>query len=379
MVDELASTAPNARDCVVQYVYVHSPEDDLLQYPTSRVRAGAGRLATRYLECALVQAASLRFNGADCDLALVTNLSDPILLGQRGSRLLKQLESLGVEIIHASYAHEPRGPISWFHASRYVFDAIAAVASASPPGRCLWLADVDCVWVRPPEVFAALPRTGAIGCIHLGYGIDWDLSGKTRAGFEALRASAGRAGASGAQPNRADGEPSWVGGESSWVDGEPSWVGGELLAGAAGDLLALVDACEELDHELERLDCLLGTEEQLLSLADALGRIRFHDLSGFGARILTGPRHSAVNPPDPCALGFWHLPSEKGLGFRRAASAILAARTRRLRRDLTDPRRAMRRFNVQGSRWTPRRVRDDSWIVANRLRETTLDYLSRVT
>lgn len=354
MANELARPNPNARDCVVQYLYVHSPEDDLLQYPTSRVRAGAGRLATRYMECALVQAASLRFNEADCDLALVTNLSDPALLGRHGARLMGKLESLGVEFFHADYAHEPRGPISWFHASRYVFDAIAAVARSSPAGRRLWLTDVDCVWVRPSEVLAALPHPGTIGCIHLGYGIDWDLSGKTRVGFEALSA---------------DGRPAGTPGT------EPHWVGGELLAGAAEDLLALVGACEEIDRQLEELDCVLGTEEQLLTLAEALGRARFHDLSRFGARIATGPRHSAANPQDPCALGIWHLPSEKGLGFRRAAGAILSGRTRRLRHDLRAPERAMRRFNVGGGKWTPRRVRDDSWLAVNRLRETTLGSL----
>jgi hypothetical protein len=39
----------------------------------------------------------------------------------------------------------------------------------------------------------------------------------------------------------------------------------------------------------------------------------------------------------------------------------------------------MRRFNVGGRKWTARRVRDDSWLAANRLRETALAQISRVT
>jgi len=339
----------------------------------------------RYLECALVQAASLRFNDADCDLALVTNVGAAERLGHRGRRLLERLQSFDVEILHADYTHEPRGPIGWFHASCYVFDAIAAAASAGPPDRRLWLTDVDCVWLAPTEVLAALPHDGRIGCIPVGYDIDWDPTGKTRGGFEALRAAAGTsaesshppgAGGQGDDPGGRGARSGDPGGRSG--ETQPRWIGGELLAGSARDLLALVGVCEQLGDELRRLDLLLGTEEQLLTLADALGRVAFADLRPRGRRIWTGPRHEAANPSDPCALGLWHLPSEKGLGFRRAANAILADRTRALRRDLAEPTRAMRRFNVQGGKWTPRRVRDDGWLVANRAYETALDRFSRV-
>jgi hypothetical protein len=336
-----------ARDCVVQYLYVHA-RGDSLQYPSSRTSVGSDRLATRYLECALVQAASLRFNDADCDLILVTNLRDRHSLGRRAARLCERLEDFGVEVTHRDYTHRPPGPIGPFHASRYVLDAVETVVAASPADRRLLFTDVDCVWIRPQRVLAAVPGDGAIGCVHMGYGIDWDRSGITRRGYDSLSVSA-------AAPEVAH-----------------RWVGGELLAGEASSLLALARTCEQLDDELGELDCVPGTEEQLLTLAGALGRVRFHDLGDVAARIWTGPRHSGWNPPDPCALGFWHLPSEKGLGFRRAASALARGRSQAVRRDLHAPELAMRRFNVLGADWTARRVRDDSWILVNHLRESVL-------
>jgi hypothetical protein len=46
---------------------------------------------------------------------------------------------------------------------------------------------------------------------------------------------------------------------------------------------------------------------------------------------------------------------------------MLAGRPARLRRDLAEPARAARRFNVAGTGFA-RRVRDDGWLVAQRLR-----------
>ena len=88
----------------------------------------------------------------------------------------------------------------------------------------------------------------------------------------------------------------------------------------------------------------------------------------------TGPRNQAARVDDPTSIGLWHLPSEKGLSLRRAAYEILGGRTTRLRRDLTEPERAARRFNVAGTGLV-RRVRDDGWIAKQRVRSAMLAVL----
>jgi hypothetical protein len=85
--------------------------------------------------------------------------------------------------------------------------------------------------------------------------------------------------------------------------------------------------------------------------------------------MTTGPRSQAGKIEDPLAIGLWHLPSEKGLSLRRAAQQVRRGHTRRLRRDLADPARTARRFNVAGTNLL-RRLQDDGWIVAQRLRST---------
>ncbi len=336
-----------SRPLVVQYLYMHGP-GEAFDYPSSRSWGGPGRLAARYLECVLVQAASLRLRGAECDLALVTNLTDRRSLGGRGVRLLEEIESSGVEIVFADYLHRPPGEVATFASSRYVFDAIAAAAGKGPSDRQLCLVDVDCIWLDAPRVFAAVPPSPGIGCIPIPYPPDWELYGFTP---RTLGELAGRLGAPGA-PVR--------------------WVGGELLAGAAEDLHALVSTCEQLEREVTAAHAgAFTTEEQLLSLAGALGRAQLHDLSAVAQRIWTGPRHGAPAVGDPGALGLWHLPSEKGLGFRRAARTILAGHAARLVGDLEVPARALKRFNVAGAGW-PRRIRDDGWLATQRLRDGLL-------
>lgn len=328
----------------MQYLYVHGPQE-LFDYPTSRSHGGSRQLATRYLECVLVQAASLRLREARCDLALVTNMTDRSSLDRRGTRLLGEIESLGVELLFAEYLHRPRVQTASFASSMYVLDAITVAGGEEAVDRPLWLVDVDCIWLDPQRMFAAAPAAPGIGCIHIPYPPDWELSdGVTPRMIGEL---AGRLGAPGT---------------------ELRWVGGELLVGTAGDLRSLVSACEELERALAAEDRVLGTEEPLLSLAGALGRARFCDLSAVAQRIWTGPRHGAPAASDPASLGLWHLPSEKGLGFRRAARAIVAGRSQPLLRDLQDPPRALRRFNVSGARWT-RRIRDDGWLAMQRLRD----------
>lgn len=329
------------RPLVVQYLYVHKP-DERFHYPTSRSYGGSGRLAARYLECVLVQAASLRLRHVDCDLALVTNLADRPALGRRGTRVLDEIEALGVDIVFADYTHQPAAEVALFASSRYVFDAIMAVSEDATPTRQLWLTDVDCVWLDAPKVFAAAPSSPGIGCVHIPYPPDWRLLGGTPRTMGAL---AGRLGA--------PADPLW-------------WVGGELLAGAASDLRTLVSTCEELEQEVAADGEALITEEQVLSLAGALGRVQFHDLSSVARRVETGPRHLAHPVDDPGSLGLWHLPGEKGLAFRRAAHAVAAGHGERLVRDLEVPSRALRRFNILGTGWT-RRIRDDGWLISQRL------------
>jgi hypothetical protein len=334
------------RPLVVPYLYVHGP-GEAFDYPSSRSQGRAAQLAARYLECVLVQAGSLRLRDVDCDVALVTNLTDRSTLGRHGARLLEAIEALGVKLVFADYLHRPSVEIATFASSRYVFDAIAAVAGEGDAQRQIWLVDVDCVWVDPAKVFAAAPPSPNIGCIHIPYPPDWELYGFTPRTMGEL---AHRLGA---------------------PDTTLRWVGGELLAGSAGDLLALVSSCEQLERDLAAQERALTTEEQLLSLAAALERVRFQDMSSVAQRVWTGPRHGAPAVSAPGSLGLWHLPSEKGLGFRRAARAIASGHPQRLVRDLDSPARALKRFNVQGAGWR-RRIRDDSWLAMQRLRDRLL-------
>jgi hypothetical protein len=326
---------------VVQYLFLHAPGDDFV-YPSARAGGDARRLAARYLECVAAQAASLRLAAAApaCELVLVTNLADPAAaLDDHGRRVLAAIDRLGVRRVTAPYAHAPGPDVAMFYSSRYVFDAILATAPAGDPDRPLWLVDVDCVWRDPARAFAQLDATGdAIACVTIGYPPDWDVSGHTRASIAQLTGAAS----------------------------PPPWIGGELLAGRAGALRDLVTTCEALDAELGARGVHLPTEEQLLTAAGALGRVRLTDRSDLAGRIWTGPRHQAANPPEPAALALWHLPSEKGLSLRRAAAALVRGRTAGLRRDLADPRRAARRFNLTGA--TTTRVRNDAWLAAQRLR-----------
>jgi hypothetical protein len=334
---------------VVQYLYVHG-DGEAFFYPTSR-SSSAAQVANRYLECALTQAATLRLREVDCDLALVTNLGDPASLGRAGAKLIARLESLGVQIMPTEYRHRPVNTGEHYKdyiSSRYVLDAILAASEGQPPERQLWLTDLDCVWPDAERVFAAAPAAPQIGYVRIPYPPDWEVvgfgsRGGSRVGIGELALS--------------------MGGSESL----PNWVGGELLTGTPQTLRALVDACVQIDQRLAAEGAMLPTEEQTLTLVGALGLAQFSDLSDVARRILTGPRHGAPKVEHPLDYGLWHLPSEKGLSLRRAANEMLAGRPARLRRDLAEPARAARRFNVAGT-GLARRVRDDGWLLAQRLR-----------
>jgi hypothetical protein len=339
-----ARSEPELRPVVVQYLYIHGG-DESFEYPSSRDRSGdPARLALRYLECVLVQAASLRLQDADCELVLVTNRAPGAGLSRRGARMLGEIEAMGTTIVEAEYRHRPAGKDGYFAASRYVFDAIEALATGAAPDRPMWLMDVDCVWVDPARAFGLMPPRPAIACVTIPYPPDW---------------------ANGPKPARTAQLAQQLGAPPGPV---PVWVGGELLAGHMADLLELVRACERLESELTEHGVELRTEEQFLSLALALGRIDLVDVTSAVRRIWTGPRHGAPRPEHPGSLALWHLPSEKGLAFRRAARELAHGRGERLRRDLADSARALRRFNVEGAGFQ-RRVRDDLWLLRQRGRD----------
>lgn len=336
----------SSADTVVQYLYVHTPEERFT-YPTSRSTGGSAGLAMRYLECAITQAASLRMRKDPREIVLVTNLrdlNDSEAVTPRGVRMLKAMEEMGVRIVFAEYEHRNRLPVESYASSRYLLDAINAVIDDSTdPDHRFWFTDLDCVWVNPEKVFAAAPKPGQVGCVYILYPPDWNIEGTT--------------------PTRL-GE---YGRELGDCPVPVPWVGGELLCGTARDLKKMVADCDALDDRIGERGGEIPAEEHLLSLAGGLGIVSFVDRSNIAWRIHTGPRHEAPDHHDPMTLGLWHLPSEKGLAFRRTASAVLAGHERRLRRDFEDPRRAMKRFNVGGAGLV-RRFRDDSWLALHRLR-----------
>ena|GEM_PF-1106397 len=334
---------PRAVPLVVQYLYLHD-QGEQFYYPTARSNSSVAHLARRYLECALVQVASLRLREAECDLALATNINDRRMLDRKGAQLMDRIESFDVRILPTAYSHRPGDGSSIYASSRYVFDAILSATEGQPTDRPLWLTDLDCVWVDPQKVFTAAPAQSEIGCVVIPYPPEWDAAGVGESGRTRKQ----------------------IGELSRGAADLPAWVGGELLGGTCGALKNMVSSAETVDARLAEDGRFLPTEEQVLSLAGALGEVRFHDLSSVAWRVMTGSRHHAPPAEDPLSLGLWHLPAEKGLSLRRAARDIRRGRTESLRHDLSDPARLGRRFNVAGTH-LPRRVRDDSWIVMHRV------------
>jgi hypothetical protein len=330
----------NAKPLVVQYLFVGGRGGTLPPHPSVRTSS-----VVRYLECALTQSASLRLREACCDIALATNLTERSALKRRERELLARIESLGVELLPTEFRERPGAVDS---SARFVRDVILRAVEGLPGERQLWVPNLDCVWIDPQAVFAATPAAGTVACIFIPYPPDWNV------------APTGTPGASrrelGALAARMDGPSA-----------PPPWIGADLLAGTCETLRELVATCEALDAQMSADGAILTGEQQVLTLAGALGSVRFDDLSGVARRIHTGPRHESAPPEDAAELGLWHLPAEKGLSLRRAASSALSGRTARLRRDLADPERAAKRFNVGQTRGG-RRMRDDSWIAVQRVR-----------
>jgi hypothetical protein len=289
-----------------------------------------------------VQAASLRLQGASCQTVLLTNARGGP--GRAGRRMWDALGELGVEVRELALPIEPGTPAG---ATRLPREAIRAAADGLDGDRQLWVPNLDCVWVEPQRALHACPRGGRIGALAIPYPPDWVVGGPATLG--ATREDLGRtAAALGAN-----------------VESAPPWIGADLLAGPARALVELVAACDELDADLASRG-VTATNEQLLTLTVALGRVEFEDLSRVARRIQTGARHNAGAPPDAAELGIWHLPAEKGLSLRRAARGLARGRAASMRADLDSPGRAMRRFNVGPARRS-RQLRDDAWVAAGRL------------
>ncbi len=320
---------------VCMYLFLDAGGATVPPHPSPRTSS-----PLRYLECALVQAASLRVAGAPCEVALVTNV-DGRQLPRSARRLWDALGELGVQRLPAPLRIDPGADPA---CQRLAAEAIRAAVAGARPEHSLWVPNLDCVWLDPARALRAGPPADAVGVLAIPYPPDWRVGGPEEIG--ATRAALGRRaralGAAGADA--------------------PPWIGGDVLAGSAAALAAAIEACEQLERELGAT----ATNEQLLTLAAALGRIEIVDLSPLARRIQTGARHTAGVPADAAELALWHLPAEKGLSLRRTARLLARGGRRRFAADLSSPPRAMRRFNV-GSARRIRQLRDDAWVALGRL------------
>ena len=79
---------------VCMYLFLDAEGETVPPHPSPRTAS-----PLRYLECALVQAASLRLAGAPCEVALVTNLDGERGLSRGARRLLGALGDLGVDLL----------------------------------------------------------------------------------------------------------------------------------------------------------------------------------------------------------------------------------------------------------------------------------------
>jgi hypothetical protein len=321
---------------VVLYLFLDEQGEVLPPHPSVRTSS-----CLRYLECALTQVASLRLPRTSCDIALATNAHDHNV-GRAGRQLLARIEALDVQILHAQPPRPPDGPLG------FVGEAIAHACEDQPEDRSLWLPNLDCVWVSPASVFAATPPRGEIGCLFIPYPAEWHVGGKDT--FASSRqAIGGIAVSQGCSPS----------------DGPPPWIGADLLCGSSATLRDMLASCQRLSERFAS-DGQRLSGERLLSCAGAVGETRFRDLSNVAARIHTGRRHESPPPANATALGLWHLPAEKGLSLRRAATVVRHGRTNRLRRELADSTRMARRFNVVQAGFA-RQLRDDSWLATHQI------------
>ena len=301
-----------------------SPSEASTTRAPRRRHSSAAGSPTRYLECALTQAASLRLQELDCELVLATNIGDRARAGaqrRRAARAASRRSACGScpPSTATGRARAPRIYVS----SRYVLDAILTASEGQPAERELWLTDLDCVWADPELVFATRAEPPSeIGCVYIDYPPDWDT-----VGFEAH-----------GRTRRAIGELARTMGGAEEV---PPWVGGELLPGRP-ERCASSSAPARSSTRGSPGRRTLPTEEQILSLAGATRASALpRPLGGRQAHDDRPAQPGAASVEDPLSIGLWHLPSEKGLSLRRAAARSRAGAPRAC--GATSPSRRARR------------------------------------
>ena len=243
---------------VCMYLFLDAAGATLPPHPSPRTAS-----PLRYLECALVQAASLRLAGASCETVLLTNMRGGP--GREGRRMRGALGELGVEVRDIALRIEPGTPVG---ATRLPREAIRAAADGLDGARELWVPNLDCVWIDPERALRACPRGGRVGALAIPYPPDWAVGGPAAVG--ATREDLGRTAA----------------GMGARLESAPPWIGADLLAGSARALLGLLAACDELDTELAARGA-TATNEQLLT---PVGRAR--------ARRCRGPLPPRAAHPD---------------------------------------------------------------------------------
>ncbi len=339
----------NSTPIVVQYLYVHEPEEGFY-YPTARAASSAAQVAQRYLECALTQVASLASARLDCELVLATNVTDRSLVGPARRGAARAHRGLGARVVHTPV----RAPPARGHRdlrllalrARRDHDRLGgsrpgAPALADGPRLRLGRPRARCSPRLPPTTrsAASTSTTRPIGTPSV-----FDVHGRTRNGIGELAREMG-----------ADVQT-------------PPWVGGELLTGTVATL------ARDLVSDLRAAGRTAGRRRQGAADrgADPLAR--------------RGARDDPVRRPLSSREAHHDRQAQPGAPrrARRRRSACGTCRPRRgsacaarpgrscaatraaLRARPGRPRSARaRRFNVADA-GPLRRLRDDSWIATQR-------------
>ena len=257
----------------------------------------AQQAAEAYYECLVVLFASARRWHAEARLVLFTPAEVP-------TWFRRTAQCLNLELVAQPFRHIPPDANSGrrFVSSLYTLDAIDWIAARGDEAEVFILLDADTVVLGPLEATRWIERLGYLGwALKAGY----NFNGLPLAKYRELVSKSGLP------------EPT-----------EPEVVGGEFLAGSTTvfQLLARETARVEQLNLNNGLDgkLALTTEEQVLSLAvPYLARDNSLNIAN---RIWTAPHHRTVDGTQRKLL-IWHLPSEKGRGFRKLARAAIDSRS----------------------------------------------------